>query len=174
MEEQQRFAQDARGRLVFAATITSVRVNGDLVLAYFDGAVELGTGVELQEHLTARIQMPWHPKQVQENLVILMRRNVGYGEVLEGLEVRWALVAKIIRALASFPEAGSGPWREGGSWREPMHKYYDPRLFDVMSEEEILAKYAPKQYKGDYVDAARAEELREQGVHVDVVNECRT
>jgi len=174
VEEQQRFVQDAHGRMVFAATVRSVRVNGDLVLAYFDGAIELGTGVERQENLTARVQMPWHPKQVQENLVILMRRNVGYGEVLEGLEVRWALVAKIVRALASFPEVGAGPWREGGSWHEPMHKYYDPRLFDAMSEEEILAKYAPKQYNGDYVDAARAEELRKQGVHVDVVRECRT
>ena len=173
-EEQQRFTQDVHGRMVFAATVRSVCVNGDLVLAYSAGALELGTGVERQENVTARVQMPWHPKQVQENLVILMRRNVGYGEVLEGLEVRWALVAKICRALASFPEVGAGPWREGGDWREPMHKYYDPQLFDVMSEEEILAKYAPKLHKGVYVDAARAEELREQGLHVDVLMECRT
>ncbi len=56
-----------------------------------------------------------------------------------------------------------------------MRKNHDPRLFDVLSEEEILAQYAPKQYQGDYVDAARAEELRKQGVHVDVVvRECRT
>ena len=85
--------------MVFPATVLRVRANGDLEVKYTDGAEELGRGVEKPENVTARVQMPWHPKQLQENLVILMRRNVGYGQVLEGLEVRWGLVVKIMHCL---------------------------------------------------------------------------
>ena len=162
-EQKQRFGQDASGHMVFAATIHEVLVNGDLALTYYDGDVVLGRGVEKTENVTTRVQMPWQPQQVQENLVILLRRNVGYGRILEGLEVRWGLVAKIMQALVRFPEVGAGPWREGGLWQEPMHKYYDPRLFDVLDEEAILAAYAPKKYKNEFVDVVRAGELRQRG-----------
>ena len=104
----------------------------------------------------------------------LMRRNVGYGQVLEGLEVRWGLVVKIMQALVAYPEAGALPWRECGQWAEPMHKYYDRKLFDVLSEEEVLAKYAPARYKGEFVDPQRAAELRAQGEVVEPVRECHT
>jgi len=102
-EQKQRFGQDASGHMVFAATIQEVLVNGDLAVMYYDGDVELGRGVEKTENVTTRVQMPWQPQQVQENLVILLRRNVGYGRILEVLEVRWGLVAKIMQALVRFP-----------------------------------------------------------------------
>ena len=118
--------------------------------------------------------MPWHPKKLQKNLAILMRRNVGYGQVLEGLEVRWGLVVKFMQALIAYPAAGALPWREGGQWAEPMHKYYDRKLFDVLSEEEFLARYAPAKHKGEFVDPQRAAELRAQGEEVEPVLECHT
>ena len=68
----------------------------------------------------------------------MLRRNVGRGKTLEGLEVRWGLVARILQALTQF-----GIWRSDGS-EGPMHKYYDRRLFDMLSEDEVLAEYAPQ------------------------------
>ena len=114
-QDQERFSKDELGRMIFAGTVRKIFANGDMRVDYDDGTVQIGSGVERQENVSARVQMPWQPMQVQEHLVILMRRNVGYGQVLEGLEVRWALVAKIIRALASYPVVGAGPWREGGA-----------------------------------------------------------
>jgi hypothetical protein len=148
VDDQRRFAKDGNGRMLFAATVVGVRSNGDLVVSYDQAGDSDAQGVERSENVTSRIQMPWEPRQIQENLVILLRRNVGYGQVLEGLEVRLVLVSKIIRALSSYPELHALPWREGGQWREPMHKYYDPRLFDVLDEEKVLARYAPRRYKG--------------------------
>ena len=84
-DHQERFGKDAKGCMVFAATVKSIRANGDLVVDYYDGTVLIGSGVERQENVTARVQMPWQQKVVQEHLVILLRRNVGYGKVLEGL-----------------------------------------------------------------------------------------
>ena len=54
-EDQQRFARDPHGRMTFAATVTHVRVNGDLQVTYYDGVLELGQGVErLPAHGTRR------------------------------------------------------------------------------------------------------------------------
>ena len=78
--------------------------------------------------------MPHHPKNVP--LHMMLRRNVGGGrDPLEGLQVRWWVVARLLHALCAFPRKGCPPWRLGGSMEEPMHKYYDPREFDVMLEE---------------------------------------
>ena len=44
-EERQRFAKDPQGRMIFAATVVHVRVNGDLEVVYYDGAVERGRGL---------------------------------------------------------------------------------------------------------------------------------
>ena len=53
-------------------------------------------------------------------------------------------------------------------------QYYDRKLFDVLSEEEVLAKYAPARHKGEFVDPQRAAELRAQGEEVEPVRECHT
>ena len=98
-----------------------------------------GEGLERRENLTPRPMMPWHPKDVP--LHIMLRRNVGRGkDVLEGLEVRWAFVANLLRALCAFPRKDC-PRRLGGSDAEPMHKYYDPRLFHMMGEEELKLNF---------------------------------
>ena len=56
---------------------------------------------------------------------------VAVDPVLEGLEVRWGLVVRVLHALTKL-----GPWR-GEASIGPMHKWYDPRMFDVLSEEEM-------------------------------------
>ena len=173
-EEQDRFGKNDGGHMIFAARVLDVRTNGDPMVLYMDGATELGEGVEREANVMARVQMPWHPRHLHEQLIILMRRNVGFGQTLENLEVRWRLVARIMRALTSYPELGAGPWREGGSLQEPMHKDYDPRLFDVLSEEEVLAAYAPRRHGSDFVDIAKATELEARGESVAVLEVCRT
>ena len=62
-----------------------------------------------------------------------------------------------------------GRWHAGGAVG-PMHKYYDPRLFDVLSEEEVRWQYAPKLWEGEYVDHGRAQQLRKEGRHVECVD----
>ena len=86
-EERERFAVDEAGYMVFPATVKSVLADGRLLVKYddFDGA----EGVELPQNVCARVQMPWHPTHLNEALIIMLRRNVGHGKVLEGLEVRW-------------------------------------------------------------------------------------
>ena len=158
----ERFAVDEDGSLVFPAKVKSILADGRLVLEYdfFDG----GEGVELPENVRPRVQMPWHPHCLKGSLVVLLRRNVGHGKVLEGLEVRWGYVANLMQALTRL-----GRWHAGGAVG-PMHKYYDPRLFDVLSEEEVRWQYAPKLWEGEYVDHGRAQQLRKEGRHVECVD----
>ena len=168
-------ANEQKCHMIFPARVKSVGVGGSsLVLVYTADGQDLGEGLETEANVKARIQMPWHPRHLRENLVLLLRRNVGFGKTLEGLEVRWGLVAQIIRFLSSYPEAGRGPWREGGEWQEPMHKYYDPQLFHFMDEEEILAQYAPKKFQGEFIDNERAMFLEEQGEGVERLETCGT
>ena len=127
--ERQRHRVDASGALIYPATVREVLPDGTLVLDYDHG----GVGVELPEHVRPRVVMPWHPRDVP--LHLMLRRNLGHGRVLEGLQVRWHYVARLLQALCAFPRNGYGPWRLGGSEEEPMHRFYDPSLFD-----EILRK----------------------------------
>jgi hypothetical protein len=153
---------DEQGFLVFPARVKRVEADGRLVLEY-DGGI--GEGLELPEKVRGRVQMPWHPKFLKGQLVIMLRRNMGHGRVLEGLEVRWSYVARIMKALTHI-----GRYRMDGS-DGPMHKHYDPRLFDVLDEAEVRERYAPKVWQGEFVDEQRAAEIREQGgtvEHVDV------
>ena len=85
-EELKRWAVDEHGQLVVPGTVRRVAGNGRLVVEYDFGG---GEGVELPEWVEARVQMPWHPRFLKEALVVCLRRNVGHGKVLEGLEVRW-------------------------------------------------------------------------------------
>ena len=141
-EERSRFAVDWSGDLIIPGKVRQLLPDGTLVVEYDSG----GEGLERRENLTPRPMMPWHPKDVP--LHIMLRRNVGRGkDVLEGLEVRWAFVANLLRALCAFPRKDC-PWRLGGSDAEPMHKYYDPRLFHIMDEDELKLSFAPKEVGG--------------------------
>ena len=138
------WGEDLQGRVVFPATVEEVYLDGRVRLRYdappeSDGAAAVASeeGVELQEHLAPRVQMPWHPKYLKENLVICLRRNVGHGKVLEGLEVRWAYVCRLIAALTRLGNYGLD------GERRPMRKWYDRRLFDVLDERQVLEAYAP-------------------------------
>ena len=128
--------------------------DGLLVVQYDSG----GEGLERVENVMPRVTMPWQPAQVP--LHIMLRRNVGRGkDVLEGLEVRWSYVANLLQALCAFPRNGYGPWRLGGSEAEPMHKYYDPRLFHMMDEDELKLNFAPKEVGGVVLKPAEVEQL---------------
>ena len=161
--EDARFATDGDGHLVFPATVREV-LDRNLVLDYDGG----GEGLERREWVTARMTMPWHPKMLKNQLVIMLRRNLGRGRVLEGLEVRWTLVSNILRAL-------TGPWGSDGRWLGgrfrldgapgSMHKYYDPRRFDMLSEEDIKREFAP-QAGGQPEDLRTAEQLAAAGFEV--------
>ena len=133
-------AVDEERRLVYPAQVIAVNGDGTLELEYRHG----GRGKERVDQVEARVQMPWHPKQMRNKLVIMLRRNIGRGVVIEGIQVRWWLVAQILQALTEM-----GPYRLDGSIG-PMHKYYDPRLFHVMSEEEIMRECAPWERTAKY------------------------
>ena len=82
---------------------------------------------------------------------------MGHGKgVLEGLEVRWGYVCRLMQALSHV-----GRYRLDGS-SGPMHKYYDPRLFDLLSEAQVLEKYAPKVCQGDFVTGEEVADLRQK------------
>ena len=84
-----RLAKDERGYLVFPAKVKEVLPDGRLVLIYDFG---LGEGVELPEQVWPRVTMPWHPRFLKGQTKILLRRNIGHGKTIEGLEVRWSKV----------------------------------------------------------------------------------
>ena len=85
--------------------------------------------------------MPWHPKDVP--LILKLRRNLGRGVVLEGLHVRWWYVARLLGALCAVAPHGQ-VWRIGGEEQEPMHKFYDPRMFDVLDEKAMRSRFEEK------------------------------
>jgi len=161
-DEWNRFGVAGTDNLVFPATVVSVEKDGFLVLEY-DG-YSGHRGIEKATNVRPRVQMPWSPRQVNEGLIIQLRRNIGHGDVLEGLEARWDLVAKIMQALIKL-----GPWRLDDSVG-PMHQYYDPKLFDVFDEADMRRRYAPQEWQGDIVDAEEAEELRAKGYAVEGVD----
>ena len=64
--------------------------------------------------------------------------------------MRWGLVSNILRALTAL-----GRWRLDGEVG-PMHKWYDPKLFDIMSHDDVLSKYAARdRVTGVPMDVAR-------------------
>ena len=117
--------------------------------------------------------MPWHPRDVP--LHLMLRRNIGRGRgALEGLQVRWWKIAQLLQALCACPRNGYGPWRLGGGEKEPMHKYYDPKLFHMMSEEEMKIEYAPKVSCGVVLGAGEAEGLRAEEKLAKALDEVAT
>ena len=129
-------AHTADGDIIYAAEVLEVKPDGSLLLQYDIG----GQGLELPSWVRPRAQMPWHPKDVP--LVLHLWRNVGRGAVLEGLSVRWEYVSRLLRALCSFASNGQ-VWRVGGYESEPMHKFYDPRLLDVLNVEDMRSRVEP-------------------------------
>jgi hypothetical protein len=150
---RRQYAEDAQGRLVFPGTVKGVEGPGIYKIEY--DYLEGDSHVERREHLAPRLQMPWHPQKLQGKLVIMLTRNVKYGEPIEGLEVRWDYVCNLLQALVDRPDVyrhmrrtdGTvAPWREGGEVDEPMHRWYDMRtnMFDVLSEKQCRRLYAPR------------------------------
>ena len=68
---------------MYPAAVREVLPDGLLVLDYRCG----GEGVEDIANVWPRIRMPWHAKFMKGQLTIMLRRNLGHGRVLEGLEV---------------------------------------------------------------------------------------
>ena len=93
--------ENAQGQLVFPATVKGVAGPGVYLLEYDDVPGEVGT--ERMEHLAPRLQMPWHPRKLQGKLVIMLTRNVKYGEPIEGLEVRWHLICNCLLYTSPSP-----------------------------------------------------------------------
>jgi hypothetical protein len=169
-----RFAADDCGRIVYPATVLEVLADGRLRLEYDDGVDDagelhvVGQGVELGVCVVPRVQMPWHPRCLQGTFMILLRRNMGRGVVLEGLQARWGYTSNLMQALTKLDR-----WRVGGSVVGPMRKWCDPRLFDVLSESEVLSQYAPQRCRGELVDSERGQSLRDAGEEVEIVQDVR-
>jgi len=102
--------------------------------------------------------MLWHPKFLKGVCTTMLRRDLGRGRALEGLELRWGLVSNILHALTAL-----GPWRLDGS-EGPMHKWYDPRLFDLLSREEVVAQRATTADGEVLLNARTGEELLRLGL----------
>ena len=122
------------GDLVYPARVREVMLDGALLLDYDHG----GEGLELVQWVWARAQMPWHPKCVP--LVLNLHRNLGRGVVLEGMQVRWWYVSRLLRALCAYAPSGR-VWRKGGREQDPMHKFYDPRMIDVLDESAMRSRF---------------------------------
>ena len=82
-EERRVLVADESGALVWPATVKEVSASGQLVLTYDHG---FGEGVVEISHVTPRVRMPWHPKFLKGVYTLMLRRNLGRGCVLEGLE----------------------------------------------------------------------------------------
>ena len=82
---------------------------GELLLKY-DGEDDGVQSLEYERDVTPRICMPWHPRYLKGDFSIMLRRNVGHGKLIEGLEVRWGLVVRVLQALTRL-----GFWR-GDFW----------------------------------------------------------
>ena len=74
----------------------------------------------------------------------LLTQNVRHGDSIEGLEVRWNLVWRLLKVLTAlphlYPHVTCGLlWRFGGSLDEPMCRWYDPKhgMFDVLDEADM-------------------------------------
>jgi len=129
-EERGKYCVDAGGRLIFPGRVVEVREAEGLLVVEYDGG--LGQGLERIENVRPRQMMPWRPGDVP--LHIMLRRNVGRGKApVEGLSVRWSVVARLLQALCAYARKGY-PWRRGGGEEEPMHQYYDPRTFDAVTD----------------------------------------
>ena len=157
----QAHAVDNLGHVVFGATVSHVFADGTLRLQYDDYS-EFGD--EAADSVRPRIQMPWHPRFLKDSLIVLLRRNIGHGRVLEGLEVRWSYVCRLMQALTKL-----GRWRMETSLG-PMHKYYDPRLYDILSEEDVLLQHAPQKHQGVLVNHEKSQELRSAGQLVEGID----
>ena len=105
--------------------------------------------------------MPWHPKFLKGVYALMLRRNLGKGRVLEGLELRWGLVSNILHALTQL-----GRWRLDGGAEEPMHKWYDPRAFDLPSHDEVMSTRAVMADGTPLPVARTSEELLAAGLDV--------
>ena len=130
---KEKLVHRADGDIIYAAEVLQVMPDGSLLLQYDIG----GQGVELPSWVRPRAQMPWHPKDVP--LVLHLQRNIGRGAVIEGLSVRWEYVSRLLRALCSFAPNGQ-VWRLGGGEYEAMHKYYDPKILDVLNVDDMRSR----------------------------------
>jgi hypothetical protein len=122
------------GELVYPARVKEVMRDGRLLLEYDHG----GEGFELPQWVWSRAQMPWHPKDVP--LVLNLCRNLGRGVVLEGFQVRWWYVSRLLHALTAYAPNGQA-WMIGWQEGEPMHKFYDSRMFDVLDESGMRSRF---------------------------------
>ena len=150
---------DEYGCLVFPATVKRVESDGRLVLEYDHCKGE--EFVEWAQDVNPRVQMPWHPKKLRKNLRIRLMRNIGHGQVLEGLEIRWDVVSNILQALTKL-----GRWRLDTKIVGPMHQWYDKKLFDVMELADIREQYAPKVWDGQVLEPDDARKLAAEGLRV--------
>ncbi|MCP4743704.1 MAG: hypothetical protein GY871_15985, partial [Actinomycetales bacterium] len=118
------------------------------------------------------------PKFLNGQFALFLHRNVPHGKDIEDVPVRWDYVSRYLQALTRL-----GRWRldhgpcgpvdveDGVDWRTlpgvgPMHCWYDPGLFDVADYDTLRASYAPQVWRGEYVSAERAQELRASGEEV--------
>ena len=79
-----------------------LKVDGGVLTLKYDGDEQGRESYEYERDVTPRICMPWHPRYLKGDFSIMLRRNVGRGAVLEGLEVRWWLVSAILKVLMEY------------------------------------------------------------------------
>ena len=80
-----RYAANGKGELVFPGRVREITEAG-LVVVEYAGADRVG--LEFRENIEHRLTLPWGPKVLRGTHVIMLRRGVGHGKVLEGLEGR--------------------------------------------------------------------------------------
>lgn len=167
-ELKSQLVKDDAGRVVFGATVLEVQVTtGDLKLGYDTNPVTSSHPEKWvpQKKIEPRVTMPWHPKKLHNVVSVMLRRSVGRGVVLEGLQVRWDLVKRILEALTKL-----GPWHETEDGRlTPMHRYYHRGLFDMQASDEKGYKEADGTYWQDAGDARGATPEQLEALRVPVI-----
>lgn len=162
-------AHDDEGHVIYPATIIEVDpAGGKLQLSYdgVSGGKEPGCWWVPYQKVESRISMPWHPSKLSRVLTVMLRRNVGKGVVLEGMQVRWDLVRRLLGALTKM-----GRWHDTEDGRDtPMHWYYHPGLFDsqaVDAEGHYMDKNSERWADAGNASGATAREL--EALHVNVM-----
>ena len=157
------------GRVIYPATIVESNPSqGDLKLRYdrVSGCSDPRCWWVPAPKVESRISMPWHPSKLARVLTVMLRRNVGRGVVLEGMQVRWDLVRRLLGALTKL-----GRWHDTEDGRDmPMHWYYHPGLFDAQAldaEGRYVNTHSENWIDAGNANGATAREL--EALHVNVL-----
>lgn len=122
------------GDLSYSALVEEVMLDGMLPL----DSDQVRVSCEQPWWVWPRAQTSWHRKEVP--LVLKLCSELCREVVLGGLHVRSWYVSRLLRVLCAYVPNGR-VWRIGGHGQELMHKFYDPRMLDVLDDSATRCRF---------------------------------